>query len=786
MIFYGSPEGIGNRYHHYLVATGGRPVIGDFNGDKLPDVLFVYGNADKGRVELFANSPNGIRFTGERREFSAPAMKMEANYIASVIAVPDKGGDAILMRMNNGGINIFRNITGKLELTPRPLLEPDPDFKETKSLWNNNQFVPPPKPLLRTVTIHGKLHVFAAREKSSALYPYSDGKLDLDNALFFKINSALAVSAGDVRRNHRTDLVFAAKDSFDGKECSYYYPAAADGSYPEADRKPIYSYRANDIALADLGGKALSLVLMQSNTIVNYNGSTLLYREFTGAESLRQTPVKLPCGDARMILTPRMRDKCQLVLPHTRTGQATSLLPVAIYTGKNGSYDPARKIELMANGALDGVFADLDHNGYADVILANNVEMSPQLNDGSYVYFNGPGGFEKEPVKLPTKWPGGCVVADFDRDGILDIVFTASSADELTFHYGQGSRSFRQQTVKLGGKCRALWIAAADCNHDGFLDLVVPGLDYGKSCILWGGEKGFDYSRRHDFNIPPATNVKIADLNRDGYPELAFSGYYPSLDTPHDSFLTIFYGGPDGYKDHRRTMLEGNDPNSVAFGDFNNDGLLDVFVGSYDNKRTRELDSHIYWNHPQDGLTKDNRSFLRTEAASGAIAGDFNKDGFADLAVANHKVNTKHVAYSQVWYNHQGAFSGENTIKLPTSGPHGMINTPWQNILDRGASEYYISKVYQRQNPAGTMRVHLDADTPFATRVKIAMRSADTPEALESAPFQNVEADQDVALRQFPGKYLQYRLELIAQDGVATPSVRKVTITFRQSDEAMK
>ena len=46
MIFYGSEEGISNRYHHYLTASGGRPVIGDFNGDKLPDVIFVYGNAD--------------------------------------------------------------------------------------------------------------------------------------------------------------------------------------------------------------------------------------------------------------------------------------------------------------------------------------------------------------------------------------------------------------------------------------------------------------------------------------------------------------------------------------------------------------------------------------------------------------------------------------------------------------------------------------------------------------------------------------------------------------------
>ena len=229
MIFYGSPEGISNRYHHYLVTTRGRPAIGDFNGDKLPDVAFIHGNADKGKIELFANSPQGIAYNGKTFEFAQKELKIEANYIAAVIAVPDVGGDALIVRMNNGGLNIFRNLSGKLELKQEVLLEPDPDYKEVKNRLANNQFVPDPKPLLRSIRLNGKLYVFGAREKSSALYPYCNGKLDTDNAITFKIRNALAVSVGDVRKNGRLDLVFAAKDSFNGKECSWYYPAAADG-----------------------------------------------------------------------------------------------------------------------------------------------------------------------------------------------------------------------------------------------------------------------------------------------------------------------------------------------------------------------------------------------------------------------------------------------------------------------------------------------------------------------------------------------------------------------------
>ena len=777
MIFYGSPEGISNRYYTNLVATRGRPAIGDFNGDKLPDVIFIDGNADKGTLELFEQTPLGISANGKKFTFEQKNMKMEANYIAAVIAVPDIGGDALLIRMNNGGLNIFRNLTGKLELTQEVLLEPDPDYKEVKNRLANNQFVPDPKPLLRKLQLNGKLYIFGAREKSSALYPYTPGKLDKTNALTFKINNALSVSAGDVRKNGLQDLFFAAKDSFSGKECSWYYPAAADKSYPQESRVPIYSFRANDIAIADLGGEALSLIVMQSNVITSYSGSTLLYKSFTGPDSLKTEPVKLPCGDARMILTPRMANRSQLVLPHTRSGQATSILPVVIYTGKNGQYDPARKIELMANGAMDGVYADLDNDGYPDVVLANEVEMAPHLDDGSYIYFNSKDGFEKTPLKLPTRFATGIVVADFNKDGHLDIVFTALT-DELTMYYGQGNRQFKRHDIKLGKKCVTLWLASADLNNDGYLDLVVPTIA-NKSCILWGGKDGFDYNRRQDFNIPRSQNAKIADLNNDGYLDLLFCGVYPSIGKPHDCYVTIFYGSQDGYKDHRRSQLPANDANCVSVADFNNDGLLDIFVGAYDSSLSRELDSHIYWNHPEDGFAKDNRSYLRTEAACGVITADFNRDGYLDMAIVNHKVNTRHVSYSQVWYSNKGKFSSENTIKLPTSGPHGMINTPLQNIKDRKPAEDYFSGIYERKNAAEKIFCRLDAATPAPTAVKIALRSADTPEALTAEPFTEIAVNKEIPLKKFSGKYLQYRLQLIAKDAVNTPKVKSVTIEFK-------
>jgi len=149
------------------------------------------------------------------------------------------------------------------------------------------------------------------------------------------------------------------------------------------------------------------------------------------------------------------------------------------------------------------------------------------------------------------------------------------------------------------------------------------------------------------------------------------------------------------------------------------------------------------------------------------------------MAIVNHKVNTRHMAYSQVWYNNRGKFSSENTVRLPTSGPHGMINTPWQNIKDCGSVEEYFSSIYQRQSPAENLTCTIAAQTPAGTSLKMAVRSADSEAELAKQPFVEVTPGQTLPLKKLPGQYLQYRLQLIAPDAVNTPQVAKVLVKFQ-------
>ena len=143
----------------------------------------------------------------------------------------------------------------------------------------------------------------------------------------------------------------------------------------------------------------------------------------------------------------------------------------------------------------------------------------------------------------------------------------------------------------------------------------------------------------------------------------------------------------------------------MTLADFNNDGRLDLFVGSYHGAKERDIDSYIYWNRAGRGFSATDRTRLFTHSASGVIAADFNEDGWVDLAIAYHKVWGDHVGYSAVWWNGPDGFDERRVTVLPTSGPHGMISVEPRNASDGGDAEFYTSRAY---TAAGGQPGHAD------------------------------------------------------------------------------
>jgi hypothetical protein len=314
----------------------------------------------------------------------------------------------------------------------------------------------------------------------------------------------------------------------------------------------------------------------------------------------------------------------------------------------------------------------------------------------------------------------------------------------------------------------------------------VPDIVSDRSLLLWGGPDGFSLDRRQLLSVRHACCARTADLTGNGYLDLLVGGHQPSPEGPHDCFVYVYWNGPGGLREDNRALLPANAVNSMTLADFNNDGRLDLFVGSYHGAKERDIDSYIYWNRAGRGFAIADRTRLFTHSASGVIAADFNEDGWVDLAIAYHKVWGDHVGHSAVWWNGPDGFDERKTTRLPTRGPHGMISAEPRNTSDGGDAEFYTSCPYALPPGSQVSGIGWLADLPPKTDVRAQLRSAESEAALQAAPWQGprgpeswFEEGERLAPGRLSGPWIQYRLALGATNAVSTPRVREVSVTYR-------
>ena len=307
-----------------------------------------------------------------------------------------------------------------------------------------------------------------------------------------------------------------------------------------------------------------------------------------------------------------------------------------------------------------------------------------------------------------------------------------------------------------------------------------------RAVILWGGPDGFDPDRRQVLPVSNFSGFPIArDLTGNGYPDLIIGGGKPTVGAPHDAFTHIFWNGPAGLRPDRQAQLPANAASGIAVADFNNDGYPDIFTCSYQAVNDRDIDSYIYWGGPGGSFSAKNRARLRTHSSSGCIAADFNDDGYIDIAVANHKSFGDHVGDSFVLWNGPDGIDDRHPTRLPTAGPHGMLQVQPGNILDGSEREYYTSAPFEL--PAGAAVTHIgwEAELGPKTWVGAQLRSAPTADALEQADWIGPDNgagwftnDQQIGAALPAGQWVQYRLALGAVNSGSTPRVTEVRVHY--------
>ena len=349
-----------------------------------------------------------------------------------------------------------------------------------------------------------------------------------------------------------------------------------------------------------------------------------------------------------------------------------------VYWGSAGGFSEQSRTELAGWNATWNTAADLDGDGYLDVVLSNHHNGEEHAID-SYVYWGGPDGVSPiRRTELPTAGAKGVTAADLDGDGRVDLVFSngfdgeTHRIDSYVYWGTAGGFSIDDRTdLPTHG---AAGNAVADLDGDGYLDIVfanhhddfMSGID---STVYWGGADGYSEARVTGLPTSMALGVSIADLDGDGHLDLVFSNNHDG--ETHNTDSVVYWGGPDGFDSEVRTLL----PTSGAVGnevaDLDGDGFPDLVFANHHDDETDAVASIVYWG-TAGGFDEQQTTRLPTLSARGVAAGDLNLDGFVDLVFANHTDGaTNHVPSHLYWGSAEG-FSESDVRLFSTVGAVGV------------------------------------------------------------------------------------------------------------------
>ncbi|CAF4955886.1 unnamed protein product, partial [Rotaria sp. Silwood1] len=270
---------------------------------------------------------------------------------------------------------------------------------------------------------------------------------------------------------------------------------------------------------------------------------------------------------------------------------------------------------------------DLNNDSQLDVVVGN------YGMDNIKIFFGDANGtfltqtiFSTGFLSLPTS----VVVKDLNNNNQLDIVIANSGNDNIGILFGHGNGSFDgpiTYSTDIGSNPQSVDIG--DFNGDDQLDIVVANYGSKSVNILLKYDPGafqsmIWYSTGTNSN---PNSIAIGDLNNDGRLDIVVANR-------GSGNIGIFFGYDNGTFSRQITFSIGSSsrPYSVAIHDFNNDSRLDIAVANFWSGDVVILLGY------GDG-TFTNQMRYSTGEDSGSIfvvVGDFNNDKRLDLAVVNH------------------------------------------------------------------------------------------------------------------------------------------------------
>jgi hypothetical protein len=380
------------------------------------------------------------------------------------------------------------------------------------------------------------------------LYKNNNGNFSRTPSVSFPTNASAAVLTGDFNGDGYKDIVFA--NWYNGS--SYSIDSLVFAGGPDGmDSTPDWYLPTNGTfgcGVGDVNSDGIDDVIFPSlRSGSNYTVGSRLYYGSTAGPSNATFMVFYTEGATDAAVADFNKDgKNDIIFANANNGTSGNVNSF-IYLNQGSGFGSTPDYRLPSQNAYAVEVADLNKDGWQDVVLGNrrNTSISgpSQYEIESYIYYGSQTGFNSTPdVRLPTHGALDAKIADLNQDGWLDIIFAnyndGATSNTMSHAYFGGPSGFSTTPGAYFNTSWAYGVDIGDVNDDGYLDVAFANYydgiatDIDSSIFL-----GPCYAlQQPDIFLPThgADDVHIADVDR----------YYMSSDK---NPLIITPGDPEGH-----------------------------------------------------------------------------------------------------------------------------------------------------------------------------------------------------------------------------------------------
>lgn len=355
-----------------------------------------------------------------------------------------------------------------------------------------------------------------------------------------------------------------------------------------------------------------------------------------------------------------------------------------------------------SGGRNHSAWGDFDGDGDLDLAVMGKSGTLPL--PAIKVYRNNSGSFSAVTVPALGLY-GGTLGAlawgDYDNDGDQDLFLTGSTATLVYRNDGAGGGSnwnFSQvlSSITPVSKSDGAW---GDYDNDGDLDLVVAGEQGANAPLtrLYRNDHGtFVNSGASLINVTEAS-VAWGDYDNDGDLDLAITG----IDAiGHRQFRLYQNNGGGSFSPISSTGVTAVYKGSLAWGDYNNDGNLDLLVSGDNGSSPVTV---VYTGNGLGSFTALSNSGLTGVVDGQASWGDYNNDGKLDILLEGQDASGN--PFSKI-YRNTASVSANTAPSAPSSVTTATtwksVTISWSGASDAETPSSGLSyNVYLRDVTAG-------------------------------------------------------------------------------------